>query len=63
VLTVLSLHHRTVPATINLTEQDPEIPVDVVTGGSRELPAGDIAALSNSFGFGGANVALTFRSA
>lgn len=63
VLTILTLHHRSIPATINLTEQDPDIPLNVVTGGSRELPAGDLAALSNSFGFGGANVALTFRSA
>ncbi|QDO88989.1 beta-ketoacyl-ACP synthase II [Ornithinimicrobium ciconiae] len=63
VLTILTLHHRSIPATINLQEQDPEIPVDVVTGSSRELPSGDLAALSNSFGFGGANVALTFRSA
>lgn len=62
-LTILTLHHRSVPATINLSEQDPEIPVDVVTGSSRALPEGDLAALSNSFGFGGANVALTFRSA
>ncbi|HLS44341.1 MAG TPA: beta-ketoacyl-ACP synthase II [Ornithinicoccus sp.] len=61
-LTVLTLHHRSIPATINLNEQDPEIQVDVVTGSSRELPAGDLAALSNSFGFGGANVALTFRT-
>lgn len=62
VLTVLTLHHRSIPATINLTEQDPAIPLDVVTGSSRELPPGDLAALSNSFGFGGANVALTFKS-
>ncbi|USQ75059.1 beta-ketoacyl-ACP synthase II [Ornithinimicrobium cryptoxanthini] len=61
-LTVLTLHHRSIPATINLTEQDPAIPLDVVTGSSRELPSGDLAALSNSFGFGGANVALTFKS-
>lgn len=61
-LTVLTLHHRSIPATINLTEQDPAIPLDVVTGSSRALPSGDLAALSNSFGFGGANVALTFKS-
>lgn len=62
VLTILSLHHRSIPATINLSEQDPEIPVDVVTGSARELPERDLAALSNSFGFGGANVALTFTT-
>ncbi len=63
VLTVLSLHHRLVPPTINLTDQDPEIDLSVVTGEAQALPDGDIAALNNSFGFGGANVALTFRSA
>ena len=29
----------------------------------RALPAGDLAALNNSFGFGGHNVAIAFRSA
>ena len=50
------------PATINLDDQDPAIPLDVVTGEPRKLPQGDIAALNNSFGFGGHNVALTIRS-
>ncbi|OLT40915.1 beta-ketoacyl-[acyl-carrier-protein] synthase II [Serinicoccus sp. CNJ-927] len=63
VLTVMSLHHRQVPATINLDEQDPEIDLDVVTGGPRALPEGQVAALNNAFGFGGVNVALTFTSA
>ncbi|MGB5953239.1 MAG: beta-ketoacyl-ACP synthase II [Ornithinimicrobium sp.] len=63
VLTVLTLHHRLVPATVNLTDQDPAIDLSVVTGEPQALPDGDIAALNNSFGFGGANVALTFRSA
>ena len=63
VLTVLALHHRVAPATINLEDFDPEIHLDVVRGEARKLPEGDIAALNNSFGFGGHNVALTFRSA
>jgi 3-oxoacyl-[acyl-carrier-protein] synthase II len=62
VLTVLSIYHRTVPATINLDDQDPEIPLNVVTGEHLKLPDGDIAALNNSFGFGGHNVALAIRS-
>jgi 3-oxoacyl-[acyl-carrier-protein] synthase II len=62
VLTILSIHHRTVPATINLDNQDPQIPLNVVTGQHLTLPDGDIAALNNSFGFGGHNVALAFRS-
>ena len=63
VLTVLSVYHRTIPPTINLQDQDPEIDLLVVKDTPQPLPDGDIAALNNSFGFGGANVALTFRSA
>jgi 3-oxoacyl-[acyl-carrier-protein] synthase II len=62
VLTILAIHHRTVPATINLDNQDPEIPLNVVTGEHLTLPKGDVAALNNSFGFGGHNVALTITS-
>lgn len=62
VLTILSIHHRTVPATINLDDQDPQIPLNVVTGEHLTLPDGDIAALNNSFGFGGHNVALAIKS-
>jgi 3-oxoacyl-[acyl-carrier-protein] synthase II len=62
VFTALTLHHRSIPATINLDQQDPDIDLAVVTGGPGALPSGQIAAVSNSFGFGGANVALTFRS-
>ncbi|MDV3222616.1 beta-ketoacyl-ACP synthase II [Intrasporangium sp.] len=62
VLTILSVHHRTVPATINLDNQDPEIPLNVVTGEHHTLPSGDVAALNNSFGFGGHNVALAIKS-
>lgn len=59
--TVLALHNRLAPPTINLENQDPEIKLDVVTS-PRELPAGDILALSNSFGFGGHNAVVAFRS-
>lgn len=65
VLSVLSVYHRTIPPTINLENKDEDIDLDVVTKEARPLGAGDepVAALNNSFGFGGANVALTFRSA
>jgi 3-oxoacyl-[acyl-carrier-protein] synthase II len=62
VLTILALQHRAAPATTNLDDMDPEINLDVVRGEARTLPEGDIAALNNSFGFGGHNVALTFKS-
>jgi 3-oxoacyl-[acyl-carrier-protein] synthase II len=62
VLTILALHHRLAPATINLDDFDPAIKLDVVHGEARTLPDGDIAALNNSFGFGGHNVAVVFTS-
>ncbi len=62
IFTVLALHERTAPPTLNLQNQDPEIPIDVVTS-PRQLPAGEILAISNSFGFGGHNAVVAFRSA
>ena len=61
VFTVLALKERTAPPTINLDNQDPEIPLDVVTS-PRKLPDGPILAISNSFGFGGHNAVVAFRS-
>lgn len=61
IFTILALHNRTAPPTINLTEQDPAIPLDVVTS-PRALGDGDLLALSNSFGFGGHNSVVAFRS-
>jgi 3-oxoacyl-[acyl-carrier-protein] synthase II len=62
VLTVLAIRDRLAPATVNVDDPDPEIKLDVVRGEARKLPEGDIAALNNSFGFGGHNVAVTFTS-
>jgi 3-oxoacyl-[acyl-carrier-protein] synthase II len=59
--TVMALAQRVAPPTINLTEQDPEIPLDVVTS-PRSLGSGDLLAISNSFGFGGHNAVVAFRS-
>ena len=61
IATVLSLYHRLAPPTINLDKLDPGVDLDIATS-PRELPAGDIAALNNSFGFGGANVAVAFAT-
>jgi len=61
VATVLALHHRVSPPTINLDDLDPQVELDIATK-ARDLPLGDIAALNNSFGFGGANVAVAFGS-
>lgn len=61
IATVLALHHRVAPPTINLDNLDPAVELDIPTT-ARELRGGDIAALNNSFGFGGANVAVAFGS-
>ncbi|WP_432479357.1 beta-ketoacyl-ACP synthase II [Nocardioides sp. GXQ0305] len=61
IATILALHHRVAPPTINLDDQDPQVELDIATK-ARDLPQGDIAALNNSFGFGGANVAVAFGS-
>jgi 3-oxoacyl-[acyl-carrier-protein] synthase II len=61
IFTILALHNRTAPPTINLTEQDPEIVLDVVTS-PRALGSGPLLAISNSFGFGGHNAVAAFRT-
>ncbi|RUR00801.1 beta-ketoacyl-[acyl-carrier-protein] synthase family protein [Labedella endophytica] len=58
---VKTLHEALIPPTINLTEPDPEIPLDVVTE-PRSLGEGDHIAISNSFGFGGHNAVAAFRT-
>lgn len=61
IFTVLALHERTAPPTINVSELDPEIPLDVVRE-PRTLADGELVAISNSFGFGGHNAVVGFRS-
>jgi 3-oxoacyl-[acyl-carrier-protein] synthase II len=63
IATVLALRDGLVPATRNLTHQDPAVMLDVVAGTPRplSLTGRDAVALNNSFGFGGHNVALVVR--
>jgi 3-oxoacyl-[acyl-carrier-protein] synthase II len=61
IFTILALHEGVIPPTINLDDQDPEIVLDVVTS-PRKLPDGDLLAISNSFGFGGHNAVVAFRT-
>ena len=61
IATVMALHDRVSPPTINLDEVDPAVDLDIATK-ARDLREGDIAGLNNSFGFGGANVAVAFGS-
>ncbi|MDQ1624917.1 MAG: 3-oxoacyl-[acyl-carrier-protein] synthase [Actinomycetota bacterium] len=62
IATILALQHRLAPPTTNLEDPDDDVRLDVVGLEPRSLPDGPIAALNNSFGFGGHNVALAFRS-
>lgn len=63
IFTVLALRDRLAPPTINVTEPDPELVLDLVRDEPRALPDGQVAAINNSFGFGGHNVALVVTSA
>jgi 3-oxoacyl-[acyl-carrier-protein] synthase II len=60
IATVLSVRNDVVPPTINLDDPDDDIRVDIPDK-AREMPVP--AALNDSFGFGGHNVALLFRKA
>jgi 3-oxoacyl-[acyl-carrier-protein] synthase II len=62
VFIVKALQDRLAPPTINIENLDPAVTVDVVRDTPRQLPTGDIAALNDSFGFGGHNVVLAFKS-
>lgn len=62
IFAILALRERLVPPTANLVTMDPAIDLDVVSGAPRQLPTGDLAALNNSFGFGGHDVAVVFRT-
>lgn len=57
--TVLALREGVLPPTINLTHPDPQCDLDYVPQLARRQAIG--AALSNSFGFGGANSTLALR--
>jgi 3-oxoacyl-[acyl-carrier-protein] synthase II len=58
IATILAIRDGVVPPTINLDDPDPGVDLDVAANKARhmEIPA----ALNNSFGFGGHNVALVF---
>ena len=59
VYTALAVRYGYIPPTINYEEPDPECDLDYVPNEAR---ASEIrVALSNSFGFGGANACIAFR--
>ena len=58
--TALALYHRVLPPTINLDSADPACDLDYVPHRARPLDTLEVA-LSNSNGFGGANISLLLR--
>ena len=57
--TAMALYHQIMPPTMNLENPDPDCDLDYVPNRAR---SGDLlAALSNSNGFGGANISLAFK--
>jgi len=62
VFTILALHHRVAPPTLNLDNPSPALLGNLVPREAQPLPDGPRAVLSNSFGFGGTNAALLFCS-
>lgn len=61
IFSILAIRDRVAPPTINLTTQDPEIPLRV-SGSPVALGDGPQLAISNSFGFGGHNAVAAFAS-
>jgi 3-oxoacyl-[acyl-carrier-protein] synthase II len=61
VITALTIRRGVVPPTINLDKTDSQCDLDFVPNQARKTTVP--AALSNSFGFGGHNVALAMRAA
>ena len=57
---VLTIQHGIIPPTINLEEQDPECDLDYTPHQARQAQVR--VALSDSFGFGGHNTVLAFKS-
>ena len=60
IFSILAIRDGILPPTINLENPDPACDLDYVPGTAREAPVR--IALSNSFGFGGTNGSLVFRT-
>jgi 3-oxoacyl-[acyl-carrier-protein] synthase II len=65
VAAILALREHVAPPTINLDDQDEDVPVEVATEPRPLAKRGSepMAVLNNAFGFGGHNVSLVFTAA
>ena len=60
IFSILAIRDQVIPPTINLDNPDPECDLDYVPHTARETAVNTV--ISNSFGFGGTNASLVFRS-
>jgi 3-oxoacyl-[acyl-carrier-protein] synthase II len=60
IFSILAIRDQVIPPTINLDNPDPECDLDYVPHTARETAVKTV--ISNSFGFGGTNASLVFRS-
>ena len=60
IFSILSIVHNIVPATLNLENPTHNFNIDLVANTPQEITVDHV--LSNSFGFGGTNTALLFKS-
>ncbi|MDR0587587.1 MAG: beta-ketoacyl-ACP synthase II [Burkholderiales bacterium] len=60
VFSILALRDQIAPPTINLTDPDPHCDLDFVPNKARKMKIR--AVMSNSFGFGGTNATLIFKT-
>ena len=60
IYTILSMKHGIIPPTINYETPDPDCDLDYVPNKARKAEVR--AAMSNSFGFGGTNASLIFKT-
>ena len=65
VAVIMALKDGMVPPTINLEDQDEDVPIQVAVKATplRKRGSAPMAALNNAFGFGGHNVSLVFVAA
>lgn len=62
ILTIMSIINKQIPRTINISDFDPKVNLDVVINEHRAISQSEILALNNSFGFGGHNVCVAIRN-